>query len=182
MIEASLPQRLQHLESHIQELENGANPDERDRVRALLQTVLDLHGTALARLLDLISQGGEPGRQILQSAGQDELVRSLLLLHGLYSQDLETRVVQALDKVRPFLHSQGADVQLAAIAEDAVRLHLQRDEDGYPATLQTLRAAVEEALCAAAPDVRQVEYVDPLPARFPLPVLTGRTTSSGEPQ
>jgi Fe-S cluster biogenesis protein NfuA len=170
MMETSLPQRLQQLERRIQELENGAEPCERDRLRNLLQTVLELHGAGLTRLLELIADAGQTGRQILQDAEQDELVRSLLVLHGLQAQDLESRVGQALDQVRPFLHSQGADVELTAIADDAVRLHLRQGEGCYPATMQTLRAAIEEAICALAPDVYHIEFVDG-PARLPLPVI-----------
>ena len=175
MKESSLPLRLQQLERRIQELDSGAGPGERDRLHELIQTVLEWHGAALARLLELISHAGESGRQILEDAGQDELVGSLLLLHGLHAQDLESRVGQALDQVRPFLHSQGADVELTAIAEDAVRLRLQPSGGSYPATVQTLRAAIEEAICAAAPDVYHVEVVDGSPSRLPLLLLSERT-------
>jgi Fe-S cluster biogenesis protein NfuA len=172
---ASLPQRLQQLEREIRDLVSGADPGERDRLRELVQTVLEWHGAALARLLELITYAGESGRQILQSAGQDELVRSLLLLYGLHAQDLESRVGEALDQVRPFLHSQGAAVELTAIAEDAVRLRLVQGGGSYPATVPTLRAAIEEAICAAAPDVDRVEFVDGSRSRLPLPVLSERT-------
>jgi Fe-S cluster biogenesis protein NfuA len=172
---ASLPQRLQQLEREIRDLANGADPGARERLRELVQTVLEWHGAALARLLELITYAGESGRQILQSAGQDELVRSLLLLYGLHAQDLESRVGEALDQIRPFLHSQGAEVELTAIAEDAVRLRLLQGGGRYPATVPTLRAAIEEAICAAAPDVYHVEFVDGSCSRLPLPVLSERT-------
>jgi hypothetical protein len=170
-MDASLPQRLLHLERRIRELEDGAEPAERQRLRELLQTVLELHGSALVRLLELIAHSGEPGQQILQHAGEDELIRSLFLLHGLHTEDVETRVIGALEQVRAFLHSQGADVELTAIADDAVRLRLWQSEGKYPATMQTLRAAVEEAICGAAPDVQRIEFVDGSPSRVPLPLL-----------
>jgi len=175
-MEASLPQRLQQLERRLRELERAADPGERDRARELVETVLELHGSALARLLQLIAQAGEPGREILGKAAQDELVRSVLVLHGLHGQDLQSRVEQALAQVRPFLRSQGADVELTAIAEDAVRLRLLQHEGGFPASRRTLQAAIEEAICAAAPDVCHVEFVDE-PARLPLPVLNGNRQS-----
>jgi Fe-S cluster biogenesis protein NfuA len=176
MMEASLPQRLQQLERRLRELESGADTAERDRARELVETVLELHGSALARLLQLIAQAGEPGTEILGKAAQDELVRSVLVLHGLHAQDLESRVVQALAQVRPFLRSQGADVELTAIAEDAVRLRLLQGEGGFPASRQTLQAAIEEAICAAAPDACHIEFVDE-PARLSLPVLNGNRQS-----
>jgi Fe-S cluster biogenesis protein NfuA len=169
-METSLPQRLQQLERRVWELETGADPGERDRARKLVETVLELHATALARLLELIARAGEPGKRILDEAARDELVRSVLVLHGLHAQDLESRVTQALAQVRPFLHSQGADVELTAIAEDAVRLRLLQGDGGFPASRQTLQAAIEEAICAMAPDVCQVEFVDEA-ARLSLPLL-----------
>jgi len=171
MMEASLPQRLQRLEKHIRELEDGTDPAERARLAEAVQTVLELHGAALARLLELVAQAGTLGRQILEGAEADELIRSLLLLHGLHAQDLESRVGRALAQVRPFLQSQGADVALTALADDAVRVRLWQGEGNYPATMQTLRAAVEEAICATAPDVTRVEFDDGPFVRLSLPLV-----------
>jgi Fe-S cluster biogenesis protein NfuA len=174
MSEPSLPQRLRQLVDQIQELA----PAERDRARALVQTILDFHGAALAQLLELLRQGGGAGREVLEKASRDGLVRNLLLLHGLHPADLETRTRAALARLEPFLRSQGAEVELIAVADDAVRLCLHRNGSGYPASVQTLRAAIEEAVGADAPDVRLVEFVEPGAAdtsansRVSLPVLT----------
>jgi Fe-S cluster biogenesis protein NfuA len=129
-------------------------------------------------LLELLRQEGDAGRAVLETVSRDGLVRNLLLLHGLHPTDLETRVREALARLEPFLRSQGADVELVAIADDAVRLCLHQNGSGYPASVQTLRAAIEEAVGADAPDVRLVEFVDQEGAagsaatsRVPLPVL-----------
>jgi Fe-S cluster biogenesis protein NfuA len=104
-------------------------------------------------------------------------------LHGFHPSDLESPTCQALDQVRPFLDSQGADVKLVGIAEDAVRLRLERRGTGYPASVQMLQAAIEEAIAAAAPDVRLVEFMESdsttertgAASRFPLPVVARPT-------
>ena len=49
----------------------------------------------------------------------DELVASVLLLHGLHPVDLETRVRGALEKTRPYLKSHGGNVELVGIDERA---------------------------------------------------------------
>ena len=46
----------------------------------------------------------------------DDLVSSLLVIHGLHPQDLETRVAAALDSVRPYLGSHGGNVELMDIS------------------------------------------------------------------
>jgi len=173
MTEPSLPQRLRQLVDQIEELA----PAERARASALVQTVLDFHGAALARLLELLRQEGDGGHAVLEKASRDGLVRNLLLLHGLHPADLETRTREALARLQPLLRSQGAEVELVAIADDAVRLCLRQNGSGYPASVQTLRAAIEEAVGADAPDVRLVEFVEPgaagnaVASRLPLPVL-----------
>jgi Fe-S cluster biogenesis protein NfuA len=173
MGELSLPQRLRQLVDQIQQLE----PGERTRAGALVQAVLDLHGAALARLLELLGQEGEAGCALLEKVARDGLVGNLLLLHGLHPADLETRIGEALVRLQPFLQSQGAEVELVAVADDSVRLCIHQNGSGYPASLVTIRAAIEEAVGVAAPDVRLVEFVEPGPARsavssrVPLPLL-----------
>jgi Fe-S cluster biogenesis protein NfuA len=177
MTHSDLPRRLQQLAVDVQTLNAGKETGEFDRTRDLLQTILDFHRAAVAQLLDLIRREGNAGRQILENATQDGLVANLLLLHGLHPADLETRTCQALDQVRPFLKSQGADVELVAVADDSVRLQLHRSGSGYPASTQMLQSAIEEAVAATAPDVRLIEFVAPgsegAPAntRLSLPVL-----------
>jgi Fe-S cluster biogenesis protein NfuA len=173
MTEPSLPQRLRQLVDQVEELA----PAERARASDLVQTVLDFHGAALARLMELLRQEGDAGLAVVEKASRDGLVRNLLLLHGLHPADLETRTREALVRLEPFLHSQGAEVELVAVADDAVRLCLRQNGSGYPASKQTLRAAIEEAIGADAPDVRLVEFVESgaagnaATARVPLPVL-----------
>jgi hypothetical protein len=173
MSEPSLPQRLRQLVDEIQQLE----PGERARARSLIQTVLDFHGAALAQLLELVRQEGDAGHALLEKVSGDGLVCNLLLLHGLHPVDLETRTREALARLQPLLRSQGAEVELIAVADDGVRLCVRQDGSGYPASLGTLRAAIEEAVGAAAPDVCLIEFVEPAAAgsatssRVPLPVL-----------
>jgi Fe-S cluster biogenesis protein NfuA len=173
MSEPSLPQRLRQLVDQIQDLA----PAERARARTLVETILDFHGAALAQLLELLRQEGDAGRALIEKASRDGLVRNLLLLHGLHPADLETRTQEALARLQPFLRSQGAEVELIAVADEAVRLCLHQSGSGYPASLETLRSAIEEAIGAAAPDVHLIEFVGPGQAgnattsRVPLPLL-----------
>ena len=63
--------------------------------------------------LGVISQTAE-GEQVTRRLLEDDLVASVLLLHGLHPDDIETRVLRALDKVRPSLQSNGGDVNWSA--------------------------------------------------------------------
>ena len=64
----------------------------------------------------------------VDAVARDDLVASLLLVHGLHPHDVTTRVRTALDSVRPYLESHGGDVDLLDIHGSVVRLRdVRRD-------------------------------------------------------
>jgi Fe-S cluster biogenesis protein NfuA len=153
-----LRDRLRQLEGRIEELERCPDPIVRATAREVVQTLLDFHSTGLARLLDLVTQMGEPGQGVLAAAAQDGLVGPLLLLYGLHPHDLALRVGQALDRVRPQLHDHGADAELLTAADGFVRVQVRENGGG---TLRTfLRSLVEETVADAAPDAKIVSVED----------------------
>lgn len=180
-------ERLQRVETLIHQIQTMANPAVWASAEELLQTILELHGTGLARMLELIWDSSEAGQEIIDNhLVKDTLVSSLLLLHGLHPLPLETRVRQALDKVRPYLQSHGGNVELLGTAEGVVRLRLQGSCEGCPASAMTLKLAIEEAIYEAAPDVVTVEAegvarqpVKPAFDFIPLEVVAG--SSNGGP-
>ena len=101
---------------------------------------------------------GQPGDAIIDSFARDDLVGSLLLLYGLHPLDIETRVHQALEKVRPYLGSHGGNVELLGVTQaGVVHLRLQGSCHGCPSSAMTLKLAIEEAIYAAAPDIVALE-------------------------
>jgi Fe-S cluster biogenesis protein NfuA len=156
--------RLEHLETLIHNLERLPDPAARDQARELVRTLLDFHGAAVSKLLDRIAALGEPGHALIDSLAGDEMVSSLLLLYGLHPLDLETRVGQALDQVRPYLRTHHGDVELVGVADGVVRLRMRGSCHGCPSSAMTLKNSIEEAIYAAAPDVAAIEVegvVDP---------------------
>lgn len=141
-----------------------------------MQTLLDFHGAAVARILDRIAELGEPGSALIRTPGGDELVSSLLLLYDLHPLDPATRVSQALDRVRPYLRTHQGDVELVAVVDGIVRLRMQGSCHGCPSSALTLKNAIEEAIYAGAPDVAAIEVegvVDTLAHTGPvLPIVT----------
>ena len=69
---------------------------------------------------------------------------------------METRVLRALEKVRPYLHSHGGDVEFVSVADGVVRLKLLGSCGSCPSSSVTLKNAVEEALYEAAPDIEKI--------------------------
>jgi Fe-S cluster biogenesis protein NfuA len=149
--------RMQRLESLIQEMECHPDPAAQALTREIVQSLLELHGAGLAKILAHAGAAGEAGHALRQAFAADPLLGNLLLLHGLHPEDLETRVRRALQGIRPSLQSQGAGVELLAVAGGVVRLRLGASRTSCPASAQALRQTIEEAIYAAAPDATRVE-------------------------
>jgi len=178
--------RLGRVEELIAALEAATDPAVREQTRELIQTLLDLHGRGLERILESIHRAGETGTRVIDELGRDQLVSGVLLLHGLHPLDLETRVRKALENVRPRLGLHGGSVELVEVSEDgAVRIKLEGNCHGCPSSRVTLHSTIEEELYAVAPDITSL-LVDgtpdpdapPSPTR--VPAFTECPTSNGQ--
>ncbi|WP_202450893.1 MULTISPECIES: NifU family protein [unclassified Streptomyces] len=130
----------------------------RERSEQLVRLVTDFYGAGLTRLLDLVHEQGRLDDDVLAALAADDLVASVLLVHGLHPYGVETRVERALDSVRPYLGSHGGDVELLGVTADgAVTLRLLGSCDGCPSSSATLELAVRGAVEAAAPEVTAIE-------------------------
>jgi Fe-S cluster biogenesis protein NfuA/nitrite reductase/ring-hydroxylating ferredoxin subunit len=136
----------------------------RQRAEELVRLVADLYGAGIERILDIVYDAGRLDDEVLAALAADDLVASLLLVHGLHPYDVGTRVERALQSVRPYLGSHGGDVELIEVSEEGtVRLRLLGSCDGCPSSSVTLKLAVEGAIEAAAPEVVAIE-VEEAPA------------------
>ena len=75
--------------------------------------------------------------------------------------NLKERVIKALERVRPYLQSDGGDIALVEITDDnTVKVKLQGACHGCPFSMQTLKAGVEQALIKEVPEIRKVVSVE----------------------
>jgi len=149
--------QIERIESLIATLEQPAGHATQAAAQELVRRILDLYGAGLTRICDWLEAAGEPGRSIREAMAGDDLVRSLLLLHGLHPLDAEARVLEALDQVRPYLRSHGGDVELLAVADGVARLRLTGSCHGCPSSAATMKRTIEEAILDRAPDVVAIE-------------------------
>lgn len=145
------------IEELIGTIESLPDPEARANAVALVQALMDFHGEALDRLMEIVASQGEAGYSIFDKFSGDELVSNLLLLYGLHPLPLEMRVLNALEKVKPYLASHGGDVELLGISEGVVQLRLQGTCKGCPSSAETLKLAIEAAIYEAAPDVVSIQ-------------------------
>jgi Fe-S cluster biogenesis protein NfuA len=148
--------RIEHL---LDLLQATADPDSWARAQELLALVTDMYGAGLARIVELA--GAEPDRPasaLMSTLAADDLVASLLVLHGLHPDDLAARVEQALEGVRPYLATHGGNVELLGVddALGAVLIRLLGSCDGCASSSITLKLAVERAIAEAAPEVARI--------------------------
>jgi len=152
-MDASLNDRLGRIDKLVTLIRDAPQSEVRSAALELVESVMEFEGTAIDRMMEIVSVAGEPGWRIIETFGRDELVSNLLLLHGLHPLDLETRVRGALDKVRPYLQSHGGNVDLLSVADGIVHLRLIGSCDGCPSSALTLKSAIERNIYEAAPDV-----------------------------
>jgi Fe-S cluster biogenesis protein NfuA len=147
--------QTERVEKLAAKLESAGNPEIRTAALDLVQSVIELHGSALQHMLDSFSRTPE-GEQALSEALNDDLVASMFLLHGLHPDDIETRILRGIEKVRPYLKSHGGDVELVSVRDGIARLRLHGSCGSCPSSSITLKSAVEAALFEAAPDIVEI--------------------------
>jgi len=70
------------------------------------------------------------------------------------------QIDHALDKVRPYLHIDGGDVECVRVTDDGiVEVRLTGACVGCPLSGMTLRAGIERALMLDFRDIRRIEQV-----------------------
>ena len=73
------------------------------------------------------------------------------------TQELTTKVEQALDEIRPFLQNDGGDISLVSIADDKiVNVQLQGACVGCSVNQMTLKSGVEMTIKKYAPQIERV--------------------------
>ncbi|MFE5804336.1 hypothetical protein [Streptomyces sp. NPDC056491] len=126
----------------------------------LVRVLMDFYGAGLARIVEKIGAGP------LEPVYDDELVASLLSLHGLHPEDVHTRIARALA-------AHGEPVELLGFDENTGVLRLRPAAAstgcgcGSGAPVDAART-LEDSLACFAPEVTSVERD---PAAAPAPAL-----------
>jgi Fe-S cluster biogenesis protein NfuA len=149
-------EEMQRIGSLVEEMESIADPAVRAATKSLVKSLMDLHGAALEKALDIVAEAGEPGMAIIDRLGRDSLVSSLLILYNLHPEDIETRVAKAVEKIRPQLRKQGCEVELLGASGGAIHLRVETGSHTCGSTAKTVQASLEGALYDAAPDMESL--------------------------
>ncbi|MEV0301022.1 hypothetical protein [Streptomyces prasinus] len=119
----------------------------------LVRVLMEFYGAGFARVLDLLGRDpGRPAGEVRDALLGDELVASLLVLHGLHPDDVPTRVARALSAVPHAVESAGFDP-----ATGGLRLRLTGSGGcGCGGTREAVEQAARDVLACFAPEVTAV--------------------------
>ncbi|AFL97940.1 NifU family protein [Ornithobacterium rhinotracheale] len=71
-------------------------------------------------------------------------------------EDLRIKVQKALDEIRPFLKSDGGDIELIDIADNIVTVRLLGACMGCSVNQMTLKSGVEMTIKKHAPEIKEI--------------------------
>jgi Fe-S cluster biogenesis protein NfuA len=141
-----------------------------EQAEVLARNVVEIYGEALERILTIVhDELGERSEPIFDRLCADELVESLLCLHGLHPIAVEERVEQALQSVLPYVKSHKGNMEISRIEGDVVYLRLEGSCDGCAASATTLKLSVERAILERVPEIREVRAEEAITLRVLSP-------------
>ena len=151
--EKEFQQKVRQLGTLVGDLDQMAAGGSKVAARELVQLLMDIHGTGLERIMELIFESGPVGEVIIGRLGQDPIVRNLLLLYSLHPEDIETRVLKALEAMSPRLRKIDSKVELVGLRDGAVQLQLRTSSHAHGSHAKNLRSIIEESIYEFAPDL-----------------------------
>ena len=162
------------VERLLDELAACAEPAVVERVRELVQRLVELYGAGLARVLAIARQDAPDGRgELVDRLGRDPLVGRLLLIHDLHPLPVDARVTQAVERVRAMAALRGVTIAPIALTGEAVRVRLTAVSQACAGATGEVEQVLRRALADLAPEVARVELERDEPAPALLQIARG---------
>jgi hypothetical protein len=154
--EKGFRERLQNIGQLISGLDEITDKKAQASARELTQFIMALHADGMERMMEIVFAQGIAGAEIIEQLGRDPMVSSLLVLHGLHPDDIQTRVARAVEQVAVKLRKQDVEVQLLSADHQAVQISAHTNAHACASTAATVRAEIEDAIYQAAPEVESL--------------------------
>ena len=71
-------------------------------------------------------------------------------------EEVVTKVMEALESIRPFLNNDGGDIELVDVVDNKVMVKLQGNCQGCPMSFSTMKLGVENTIKQFAPSIKEV--------------------------
>lgn len=133
-----------HIGTLVRHFDEHAEPAVRDAVFELLDGIDALHRAGVTRLVELLVEA--TGADVMERLAADHQAAPVLDLYDLLPLDDREQIDDALESVRPYIHSHGGEVEVLDVVDGIVHVRLQGACSGCAGSAVTLRRGVEEAL------------------------------------
>jgi len=139
----------------LEDVERAVGPNAWGRVESLVTELVSLYGEGLVRLLEHARASAGDAPALEARLASDEVVASLLSLHGVHPIPLEQRLERALERVREAIGE--ARVEIERVSNDEVTVRASGVNQAIAATNVT--TLVAKAIEREAPEIASV-HVD----------------------
>ena len=158
--EKEIQEKIRELGTLVGQLEQTCNGPGA-AARELVQLLMEVHSAGIERMMEIAFESSEPGPALIARFGEDPIVRNLLLLYSLHPDDLETRVLQALDTAGRYLRKFDCTVELLGVQEGNVVVRLHASGHSCGSTTRNLQSTVEASIYEFAPDLTSLTVLGP---------------------
>jgi Fe-S cluster biogenesis protein NfuA len=159
---ADLGDLLSHLEQSLNDIET-LDESTRGRVLELLDGVDAVHRMALAQLGEQL--GAE---EVERLRAAHPAIAWLMDAYGI-GVDQHTAAEEALEEIRPYIHSHGGQVHVLSARDGVVQVQLSGSCSGCTASAVTLQEGVERALREHVPGFMTLEVAEDADDATPHP-------------
>ncbi|HEX4454922.1 MAG TPA: hypothetical protein VH143_28875 [Kofleriaceae bacterium] len=161
---ASLEAESAQLERILDELRDLVNPAAWQRVEQALTITTRLYGAGLGRALEHAVAAGADDATLCERIDADELLASLLVLHGLHPLPTDARVRRT---AMALCEQLGCELEIVAVADGRLTLHARGELGGGAMSARVAENVIRRALEAAAPELTAIEIQGAQPAHDP---------------
>ncbi len=137
------------------------------RIEDVLRRIVRLYGAGLARAIAHARTTGATTEAFDAHLCEDELVASLLVLHGLHPLTTAQRVERALAALRAELQLGDEAIAIAHLGDDAVQIAVSDTVAGGALSRGLAEGMIRRVLEAAAPELTKIEITGLVPPRDP---------------
>jgi hypothetical protein len=146
-----------HIERLLEDLRALVSAPVMRRVEEVMARVVRLYGAGLAHALEHARAAGAAGSAFDDRLAGDELLASLLVLHGLHPTPAERRVRDAIGALHRDLGVDDGALSLVSIEDGVVHLAVADDVGGGAMGPELAENLIRRAIEAAAPELRGIE-------------------------
>jgi hypothetical protein len=154
--EAELQAESARIETLLTELRELVPLPAWQRVEDVLRRIVRLYSAGLARALAHARRAGAAGPEFDAKLCNDDLLASLLVLHGLHPQTMEQRILHALAALRSELRLADDALVVTSIADGVVHLHATESIGGGAMSRGLAEGMIRRVLEAAAPEITSI--------------------------